>query len=310
MRISSLYQAMMMVLVLAENDDSQSSLNSQIIHNFKPGTYIIEATTYRPRQTGEFNVSVTALAPSGAVRTPDVTSGNATLAVSWASLQELVSSYKIQHKQTIHADWPTTHSNVTSTTTTISGLTNGTSYDVRVRACNGTGCGPWSLSEAGTPATNPSALPAKPAGLRANGDLDDDGNVAVRWNPASRDISYRLRYAEEVCTDSGDDSATCTPDLPPWATSNATINAVNAAIKLPSSGGLYRLQAQAVNHTGASGWSDVAFVFPTDSALGGGTRVATAPFHGFRPKNTQGSHEFRIRSMRRIDNSQHLIGFF
>ena len=39
--------------------------------------------------------------------------------------------------------------------------------------------------------------------------------------------------------------------------------------------------------------SDFALVFPTDSALGGGTEVATAPFHGYQAKNAQGSHEFR-----------------
>ena len=44
--------------------------------------------------------------------------------------------------------------------------------------------------------------------------------------------------------------------------------------------------------TVASDWSDFVLVFPTDSALGRNTHVATAPFHGYQAKNAQGSHEF------------------
>ena len=56
---------------------------------------------------------------------------------------------------------------------------------------------------------------------------------------------------------------------------------------------LYRIEVQVVI-VDYSNWSDFTLVFPTDSPLGGGIRVATAPFHGYQPnKNAQGSHEFR-----------------
>ena len=132
-------------------------------------------------------------------------------------------------------------------------------------------------------------LPPTPTGLRANGSLDG-GNVTLRWAPVSGATGYNVRYAEEVCSSNG----ACRPNG--WLTPG-NISTSGSAVVETTLGGLtedtlYRVEVQAVI-VDSSDWSDFALVFPTDSPLGSGTEVATAPFHGYQAKNAQGSHEFR-----------------
>ena len=174
---------------------------------------------------------------------------------------------------------------------TLSGLTNGTSYDVRVRACSSAGCGTWSFSESATPATNPGALPGIPTGLYTNGNIVS-GEVSVLWKASAGATDYNLRYAVETCTDSVC-SAGEWNEVNGIAAISKKLSAGSGSTSQLSPSTVYRLQVRGTNAYGQSNWSDIAFVYPTTSPLGGGTRVATAPFHGYRPKNAQGSHEFR-----------------
>lgn len=47
--------------LLAQNDDSKGTTNSQIVQTLNAGTYVIEATTFRPNMTGTVKVSLTAI---------------------------------------------------------------------------------------------------------------------------------------------------------------------------------------------------------------------------------------------------------
>ena len=136
--------------------------------------------------------------------------------------------------------------------------------------------------------------PPAPTGLRANGNLVG-GNVTLRWNPVLGATSYNVRYVEEVC----DSNGVCEPDggaTPNWQTRTNIATSAGTAIEATLGGltkeMLYRVEAQAAI-VDASDWSDFTLVFPTDSPLGHGTDVATAPFHGYQAKNARGSHEFR-----------------
>ena len=142
--------------------------------------------------------------------------------------------------------------------------------------------------------------PPIPTGLRANGDLDSNGNVTLRWNAVSGAISYEFRYAVETCRrytvvvivdgeEEERERARCengnwSPTFPSTTT--------NAKLGGLSENTLYRVEVRTVI-ADESFWSDFALVFPTDSPLGRGTDVATAPFHGYQVKNAQGSHEFQ-----------------
>ncbi len=138
--------------------------------------------------------------------------------------------------------------------------------------------------------------PDSPTELRANGDLDSDGNVTLRWKPVPGATRYNVHYAVETCrrytvTVAGRERqrAKCTPG--PWSRPIAA-DAAEVTLGGLTKNTLYRVEVQAVI-ANASDWSDFAFVFPTDSPLGHGTDVATAPFHGYQGKNARGSHEFR-----------------
>ena len=176
------------------------------------------------------------------------------------------------------------------TTNDAVGEANGT---IEAKVLSGAGYSVGSPSSASVTARDNDKPPA-PTGLRANGHLVG-GNVTLRWNPVSGAASYNARYVKEVCESNGN----CGPDggaNPKWQTLTNIATSAGATIEATLGGlakeTLYRVEAQAVI-VDDSDWSDFALVFPTDSALGGGTEVATAPFHGYQAKNAQGSHEFR-----------------
>ena len=90
-------------------------------------------------------------APTGLVVAP----GNGKLVAGW-SLPESnggadITSYTVQYRAWTAADWVTAGYEVMGTDTEISGLTNGLTYDVRVRAANDVGDGPWSGAASATP---------------------------------------------------------------------------------------------------------------------------------------------------------------
>ena len=190
----------------------------------------------------------------------------------------------------------------------LSGLTNGTSYDVRVRACNSTGCGDWSFSESATPATNPGALPGIPTGLYANGNIVS-GEVSIWWQASAGATDYNLRYAVETCTDTPQKTASvCSPgewnEVNGIATTSKKLSAGSGSANQLTPSTEYRLQVRGTNAYGQSNWSDVAFVYPTSSAPGASRTlgflppssapvIATAPLYGYQPTNAQGAHEFR-----------------
>ena len=91
-------------------------------------------------------------APTGLSLQP----GDGKLAASWnppsSTGGAAISRYEWQHKETSAASWPSTDTDVTGTTADITGLTNDTGYDVRVRAVNSAGASAWSTVAMGTPA--------------------------------------------------------------------------------------------------------------------------------------------------------------
>ncbi len=246
--------------------------------------------------------------PPTRVLTPSVTSVYAGLAVSWAAPYDQGTSeltgYRVQHKQTAQTDWPAAPSR-SATSKMLSGLTNGTSYDVRVRACNSTGCGDWSFSESATPATNPGALPRIPAGLHANGNIVS-GEVSIWWQASAGATDYNLRYAVETCTDTPQKTASvCSPgkwnEVNGIATTSKKLSAGSGSANQLTPSTEYRLQVRGTNAYGQSDWSDIAFVYPTSSPPGADRfpppsdppEIATAPLYGYQPTNAHGTHEFR-----------------
>ncbi|MFG1605008.1 fibronectin type III domain-containing protein [Actinoplanes sp. NPDC049265] len=141
------------------------------------------------------------------------------------------------------------------------GLTNGTTYTVRVRALNATGAGPASGSATVTPA----AVPGRPAGLRA---VSGDGSAALSFTAPDAGGSPITGYDVSL-----DDGAT-------WASL-----AADRVVTGLANGTTYAVRVRAVNGVGAGPASARATVTPaavpgapTDLAAVAGDRSATLSF--------------------------------
>ena len=114
------------------------------------GALIALATIFLPASMASAQESNTAPgAPIGLVVAP----GNGKLVVGWSAPQNGTddTTYTVQYKASIDADWVVTLSGGTQTDTEITGLTNDTRYDVRVQASNSAGDGQWSSAASAAP---------------------------------------------------------------------------------------------------------------------------------------------------------------
>ena len=128
---------------------------------------------------------------------------------------------------------------------TLSGLTNGTSYDVQARAVNADGSGAWSATVTATPATVPTAPDLWSASARS-------GRITITWSSPASDggsyiTSYDLRYIRSDADDSDDDNWTLREDFSRTASSYKIEGLTN--------GVAYHVQVRAVNAAGDGTWS-------------------------------------------------------
>ena len=129
-------------------------------------TYTLRVQAVNSAGAGPWSSTVTGTPKATAPDAPviEVAKGNTRLEVSWtapASNGSDITGYTVQWKTPVQNFDSTRQKTVTGTTASITGLTNGTQYTLRVRATNGIGDGPWSGLAQGTP----SAVPEAPAGL-------------------------------------------------------------------------------------------------------------------------------------------------
>ena len=86
---------------------------------------------------------------------PTIASGDAELSVAWTAPSESASGITYDLDIGIGADWtagPAMMTGLATTSATVADLVNGTTYDFRVRAVEGSTPGPWSATARGTPA--------------------------------------------------------------------------------------------------------------------------------------------------------------
>ena len=108
------------------------------------------------------------LAPPGAPTSLGATPGNAQVALSWtapaSSGRTPITDYVIQYEVTGSGSWSVfSDGTSTATSATVTGLTNGTSYDFEIAAVNSDGTGSYSSTATATPVTTPGA----PTGVSA-----------------------------------------------------------------------------------------------------------------------------------------------
>ena len=213
-------------------------------------TYLVQVRAGNLNGDGAWSLSTTAtagvpVAPSA----PALTSGNLSLEASWAAPATNgsdITDYDVQYRaagSSTWTDWKASETNTTATTT-ITGLTNGTSYEVRLRAVNARGDGLWSPSASASPAAQKPAAPAAPTLASGNASLE------VNWVAPAANGSSITDYDVQYSSDSGAtweefDSSTTSTDTS--ATVTGLINGTS-----------YQVQVRAVNSVGDGPWSPSA----------------------------------------------------
>ena len=197
------------------------------------------------------------------VAQPSLVAGDGSLTVSWLPPSDggsAITDYDVRYIESSYigcadcgvlpwVDWqPTSVS--TTPWTRITGLTNGTSYAVVVRAKNSVGAGPWSDDGWGTPV----AAASVPRQLTLPTVVVGDGSLTVSWNPpadgGSAITGYDVWYRP---TSSGSYT-----ELHTTATS-ITISSL-------TNGTSYGVFVRAKNSVGPGAWSEGRWATPTSGA--------------------------------------------
>lgn len=119
------------------------------------GAWITDLSTLTDTGLGKAAATVGKLLAPPALSS--MTAGDASFTVTVGTVTG-ATSYDLRHKLTSGSTW-TTVTNVGTGTETVSGLTNGSSYDVQARSNNADGSGAWSATTTVTPVAGQNFLP-------------------------------------------------------------------------------------------------------------------------------------------------------
>ncbi len=138
----------------------------------------------------------------GAPEAPALTAGDGQLGVSWTAPADTggsaITDYDVQYRSGTSGVWIDHAHTGTALTATLTGLTNGQSYQVRVRAENAQGESPsWSPPASATPVP----VPAQPVVTATAGDKE----VALGWSdPSDSTITgWQVRYKVKTASTDG-----------------------------------------------------------------------------------------------------------
>ena len=234
-------------------DTTPSTTLSATITTLTTGTsYRVQVRAGNTHGDGNWSASATAAAGGpGAPAAPTLASGNAQLSVAWTAPAHnggsAITDYDVQYSSDGGSNWTEWNAGNTGTTlsATITTLTNGTSYQVQVRAANANGDGPWSPS-----ATLKAGLPAAPAAPTLT---SGNAQLSVSWTAPAHNGSaitdYDVRHCSANC-----DTATNWTELADSTPSTA----LSATITTLTNGTSYQVQVRAANTHGDGPWSPSA----------------------------------------------------
>ena len=193
-----------------------------------------------------------------------MTSGDTTLTVAWTAPagETGITAYDVRHiktseDETDDANWTEVDDAWTSGALqyTITGLANGTEYDVQVRAVNSNGDGTWSDTKTGTPALPVPTIDS----VRA-----DDRAVLVSWSAptgiTTGVAAYDVRYIETSADETMNSNWTVEEDA--WEDGGGSLT---HAVTGLTNGTEYDVQVRAVDVDDVDGaWSATTSATPAD----------------------------------------------
>ena len=223
-----------------------------------------------------FDSVPTALPVPGAVTDLSVTAGDEKLDLSWTAPSGTVTGYDVHYTAADAADvdhnapagtdaatgWKAadrgTEADPPAASQTISGLDNGTTYRLRVRAKNGSGDGPWVFSGV-------SVTPVAPPAPGAVTDLNvtaGDTVLNINWTAPSETLTgYEVHYTSAPATGDGsvaNNAAAGADAATGWKAvdrgTEADPPAASQAISGLDNGTAYRVRVRAKNGSSAGRW--------------------------------------------------------
>ena len=257
-------------------DSTRSAATSATIPGLNNGTtYQVQVRAGNSVGDGPWSDSATGT-PVGvpaAPAAPGLTAGEGQLEVSWRAPSNNGSSiddYDVRYRPA-GGSWTELPDTAKSTarSVTITGLRNGTAYEVQVRAGNSIGDGPWSQSAMATPVT----VPAAPAAPDVTG---GDGQLEVRWTPPSDNGSPIDDYDVRFRGPGG--SWSSVRDTEKSTATSATIRGLRNGIT-------FEVQVRAGNSVGDGPWS---------SSGTGTTGARAVPGRPGAPRLTAGDRQLQV----------------
>jgi hypothetical protein len=228
------------------------------------------------------------------------TAGNGQATVSWTAPSDnggsTITKYTVTPYIGSNAQTPVTVTgNPPNTSTTVTGLTNGSTYTFKVSATNGNGTGPDSSP---SNSVTPNGLPGSPTGVTATA---GNGQATVSWiAPANNGGSTITKYtvtpyigsnAQTPVTVTGNppNTSTTVTGLTNGTTYTFKVSATNGNGTGPDSSASNAVVPSApsapgaptgVTATGGNGSASVSWTAPTDTGGSGLTKYTVTPFIG------------------------------
>ncbi len=233
---------------------------------------IVEVTTLptatpTPTPTPTAGPDPVVAATPGPVRDLEITGvGDGKLTVDWEAPNNVgvppVTRYRLHRAQHSSDTWTSVPDIAAATThASVSGLTNGTKYDVRVQACSGDAgddCGAWVAPVCGVPGTNTTpenvVIASVASGIRS---------LNVTWE-APDCVSKLTHYAVQTTEDS------TAPSGPTWLPDDDAKNVVGQTftrLDLLDVGTTYLVRLRACNASNCSSWSTAESGTPSGTPL-------------------------------------------
>ena len=219
---------------VAADTESKTEQSVTLTHTVEGGDYLgLEGPTVTVRIPVEGAPS----APTGLT----AEGGDQSATLTWGAPANdggsAILRYQVRYQETggSYSAWATVSGGAGATSTTVSGLENGKSYEFQVRAVNAVAAGQMATASA----TLAEGAPGAPAGFTATGGAE---SVALSWSApedgGSQILRYEYRYAASGETWSD------------WATVSGGGSARSITITGLTNGTLYGFQVRAVNSIG------------------------------------------------------------
>ena len=217
------------------NVDLATTATSRTLTGLPNGAqYEVQVRAGNSRGEGSWSPAATATMPTSpaAAAAPSLTPGDKSLGVDWSAPTangSPITDFDLRYSSDSGDTWTEWKASTTSTSTSghITGLTNGTKYQVQVRAGNVVGDGPWSPSAAASPraATVSSVAPGIPGNITA---VRTSGSAVLSWSsPGAPYLRYQVSYREVT-----DDTWNPNPSYPAsgWTSVMGTTSSTSTTI--------------------------------------------------------------------------------